>query len=307
MNKPNLTRICLSCNVEKPLSAFLQIAGASGTHYGNICAQCRGASSTSKIIFTTDEKQGGGTGARIGAKQKIQMDLTKKAILETQKETEIKEDKNKQEQFIKETETKSTRKENEKKHHQSFLDTKKQTHSQNVDKKASEKTALKSRIEEAQSAEKAEHQATFNKQEGAQQEIRMTTTDLSVPFLDPQFAEIRFHGPLFNMFKDGVLSGASAIKKQQINQTVKTVEKLYNEKANKAESNEQKPRNTQGDTTEKKPTEQKIIENKDSSTIKNKQSTLQTFKPVEKPVEKLPQENKDPLIEILEKTFGPLR
>lgn len=41
MNKPDatLTKICSSCGQRKPLSAFLQLAGAHG--YGNICSACR--------------------------------------------------------------------------------------------------------------------------------------------------------------------------------------------------------------------------------------------------------------------------
>jgi hypothetical protein len=43
MNKPtpNLTKTCSICGLQKPLTAFLQLAGKQGTIYGDVCGSCR--------------------------------------------------------------------------------------------------------------------------------------------------------------------------------------------------------------------------------------------------------------------------
>ena len=79
MSKPNLslTKTCSSCGQQKPLSAFLQLAGAKGSMYGNICASCR------KTVATqghkeTDEGTTRKADHRIGSEEKVHGDIKKK-------------------------------------------------------------------------------------------------------------------------------------------------------------------------------------------------------------------------------------
>jgi|SRR5579862_1954069 len=48
----SITRTCSSCGQQKPLAAFLQLAGAQGGMYGSICSTCRKAGNISN---TTDK------------------------------------------------------------------------------------------------------------------------------------------------------------------------------------------------------------------------------------------------------------
>lgn len=83
MSKPThqMTRLCMVCGIKKPLATFLQIAGARGTTYGNICSACRAEAKNKLNIPTTpqedDEERSGGFGLRIDSKAKIQQDIEK--------------------------------------------------------------------------------------------------------------------------------------------------------------------------------------------------------------------------------------
>lgn len=77
-NREFLTRTCIVCSVEKPLSAFLQITGKQGTVYGAICFSCRSAGKTEKAKPHDDERSSTSSGMRIGAKQRLEIEQKQK-------------------------------------------------------------------------------------------------------------------------------------------------------------------------------------------------------------------------------------
>jgi len=83
-----LTRICSSCGVQKPLSAFLQLGGTQGTTYGTICSDCRRSVLAPKQPPSQKEgDESTKSGFRIGAKAKITADLEKKRQFQDLKES----------------------------------------------------------------------------------------------------------------------------------------------------------------------------------------------------------------------------
>ncbi len=243
MNKPGqLTRVCSSCGVQKPLSAFLQLSSGQGTTYGTVCADCRRTVIEPKQPKTT--KDSGDTGDsnssstsfrfRLDAKAKITAELEKKRISQHIKD-EYEEETKKRDLDKVEKEVQTEHKEKEAKDHRKFyIETKKQgfladtkksvaikqttRYRETLDKKTSQQVDERTRAIEAKELE-----------DEIEQELHLTTVDLANQFYDPQFAEIRHHSSLFVQFKQWLgssspLGRANAIKamemlqkKEQIN------------------------------------------------------------------------------------------
>lgn len=84
----NLTRNCLICAQKKPLAAFLQITGAKGTTYGNVCSDCRSKYKDQKGTASSDEDASrGSAGVRIDSKTRVYADIKQKEELKQTKET----------------------------------------------------------------------------------------------------------------------------------------------------------------------------------------------------------------------------
>ena len=70
INSP--TKTCSSCGLKKPLSAFIQVSGPQGRHYGNICATCRSKDAKDKGSSSPfDEVSDLKLKLRIGAKERV--------------------------------------------------------------------------------------------------------------------------------------------------------------------------------------------------------------------------------------------
>jgi hypothetical protein len=124
MTKNQLSKTCINCGLQKPLTAYLQIAGAEGSTYGNICSTCRGSGLGKKVTLPVMEdtsSSSSSTGLKIDAKSKIHADLEKKAVIEKRQE----EDKKEREKLdLKNTileERKNLKQEMEDKHRKEFL------------------------------------------------------------------------------------------------------------------------------------------------------------------------------------------
>jgi hypothetical protein len=125
MTKNQLSKVCINCSLQKPLTAYLQITGPQGSTYGNICSTCRGSGLGKKVTIPVHEDTGSSsssTGLKIDAKAKLQADLEKKEALEKRKEAEKKE----REELDKKNEAqenrKTAKKEKEEKHRQEFIE-----------------------------------------------------------------------------------------------------------------------------------------------------------------------------------------
>ena len=126
MNKPNhaLTKTCMSCGLQKPLSAFLQFSTTQGATYGNICVTCRKSQQTQPKQHEDSEEKTRREigGSKIRASERLAGEVDKKQRhekLETlYKEEEKKDEKQKLERTLK-TET---RVKSERSHRESYLE-----------------------------------------------------------------------------------------------------------------------------------------------------------------------------------------
>jgi hypothetical protein len=125
MTKNQLSKVCINCSLQKPLTAYLQITGPQGSTYGNICSTCRGSGLGKKVVIPVHEDTGSSsssTGLKIDAKAKLQADLEKKEVLEKRRE----EDKIEREELEKKNtaqeERKNAKLEQEDKHRKEFIE-----------------------------------------------------------------------------------------------------------------------------------------------------------------------------------------
>lgn len=70
--KRGLLKICSICGQQKPLSAFLQLAGTRGGSYGNVCATCRSAGLDKPIAKEVEDHSQTTSGLEIDAKTVLQ-------------------------------------------------------------------------------------------------------------------------------------------------------------------------------------------------------------------------------------------
>lgn len=83
LNK-TLLKTCASCGKQKPLAAFLQLSGAEGATYGNICSACR----KTNLEKSAAEKEDAGTrretgGTRFTSEVRAKTEADKKELFET--------------------------------------------------------------------------------------------------------------------------------------------------------------------------------------------------------------------------------
>lgn len=74
---PILTKTCSSCGLQKPLSAFLEMAGPQGTTYGNICASCRKSNREKAASKKADDDSTSKTGFNIDSEEKTKSEQDK--------------------------------------------------------------------------------------------------------------------------------------------------------------------------------------------------------------------------------------
>lgn len=206
-----LTRVCLSCGLDKPLAAFLQITGTQGTVYGNICSTCRSNQARTKVNTPQlDEEAAGSSGLKIDSKtrfkmEKIQLELDQKKHQEKLDHTE------KRDKQALEKSTSIDIKEKAERYHRKEIETKKQTKFLSDKKQStpSEKTFI---IDQQKPSETA-----------AQEEVlKQSAIDTSQLYLDSQHGELKFQSEIFKRFKDWLGNSAN----------FRTIERLYHRKEN---------------------------------------------------------------------------
>lgn len=205
MDKHSLTRTCIACGLDKPLAAFLQLTGAQGTVYGSICSTCRALSKKEKAEFNEDEQSGGGSsGLRIDSKRKVKMDQDKKEFSKKTEELFIEEAK--QDDELKKDKLDRTEKkyQTEKEHRITYIDSKKQRFLSYQDKKS--QSALAKKRQDTQLI--TDYYQTIEAQTVEQSydtEVKTKATDLSTPFIDPQFGQLPQQNPVFQKMKSAPL------------------------------------------------------------------------------------------------------
>ncbi len=78
-----LTRSCVVCGLEKPLSAFLQLGNKKGAIYGTICGACRGSGLKEKVAHE-DDASSTSAGMRIRAKERVDIIKQQKSDFQEQ-------------------------------------------------------------------------------------------------------------------------------------------------------------------------------------------------------------------------------
>jgi hypothetical protein len=121
-----LMKTCNSCGLQKPLTAFLEVAGPEGTTYGNICASCRKAH-IDKLAKPKEPEDSttSNTGLRIDNKSKVQEEKEKKEFYKQIEEDYVDEREKLSEKQVKQENKKLNIAAEEKKHREekrSFLD-----------------------------------------------------------------------------------------------------------------------------------------------------------------------------------------
>lgn len=124
MGKPNLTKTCSNCGLQKPLSAFLQLAGSQGTTYGNICADCRKAKAGQKAETPKqpEESTSSSSGLKIDSKAKVHREITDKKQHQDIEELYEEEREKLEEKKEKLTQKAEIKEKDEKEHRKSYLE-----------------------------------------------------------------------------------------------------------------------------------------------------------------------------------------
>jgi hypothetical protein len=200
-----LSKSCLSCGLQKPLSAFLQITGPEGSSYGNICSTCRGSGLGKKItiVEVDDDHVSSSTGLKIDGKAKQQIDRVKKLKAEEKVAVEHKEELKDENEKQEKSERKEIKASEEKKHRENFIDVKKKESFLNYQSKkpadSVTKTAQQKQLNQAHSSDLDRLAQTDieNKQAGAKSEDLAKNVDLGNTFVDTVTGEIKYHSAEF--------------------------------------------------------------------------------------------------------------
>ena len=200
MKPTQLTRTCPVCGLEKPLSAFLQMTGAQGTTYGMVCATCRSEGKTLKSNTTAEDPTGNSpAGQRIGTKERIFATREEGQRLKNIKDLFIKETKKHSELSAKKFE-KIAAEAKAKEDHREQLNQQKFLGKKSPEKDKKPPTAKDQGVEK------------IRQEEILRQEAQIAAWDLSVPFLDPQSAQIKYQGETFLQFSTWLGSDAPMVK-----------------------------------------------------------------------------------------------
>ena len=182
MGKPDhspLMKTCSVCGLQKPLAAFLQYAGKSGAHYGNICSTCRKAEAE-KAQKPKVEEEGttSKTGRTIDAKARVEAEAEKR---KDQKEVSEEYYEEREEKDVAKTEKAekiiSIEKE-EKKHRDSFLDRSYVTKKEAVTKSVTAQRAEEG-VKQAAVREEGAKKAETNKNEDIAKNIQAGGTTIT--------------------------------------------------------------------------------------------------------------------------------
>lgn len=173
----SLVKTCSNCGLQKPLSAFMQIAGPEGTTYGNICSSCRKTvMERAAKIPEPDESSSSTSGFKVDSKAKVRGDVDKKELRHKVEEQYHEERDKKAEQFIRVVQKGEKLEKEEKTRRESFLD-KRPVSDKNKPGK--------------------EPQNIYVEQAAKEQQ-----TDFTSPFIDTQIAKIKHtQSSTFNQFK----------------------------------------------------------------------------------------------------------
>lgn len=200
MNKPtqpNLTKTCVNCGQQKPLTAFLEMSGTQGTAYGNVCSSCRKTALEAMERRKKTEAEGSTTsetGHKIDSKTKIH-DAIDKREKSQQVEEEYHKERDLEEKVIDTViEKKQIAEQKEKKHRKDFLDKPRV--------KPVEKPASTNKTHEGVIAERTalHNESSTQEKLAAREEDKKTKHDYTVAYQGQKF-DLRFQSSVFKQFR----------------------------------------------------------------------------------------------------------
>lgn len=189
----HLTKNCISCGQQKPLTAFLELTSDKGTQYGNVCSSCRRAhlekERANKELEESGTKSDAG-GARMRAEERL--------VIERQKQEQhdqIEEEYKEERKELREEEQAARHKSDE------------LQHTENATRESIRKQTLFTRPI-TQHADRA----VQTKERYIEERKKHINTD--APMLDTQFAgQIKAHNPMIREIASRMFGG-SALGKQ---------------------------------------------------------------------------------------------
>lgn len=194
-----LSKTCIVCGIQKPLAAFLQMTGAQGTIYGNVCTACRGVNAKSNETVALKEDDHGSTssGLRIDSTARNLAEIKEKKF-ETEKDELKREDREKRDKLQHDrTELIDKRQEAEKDHRYNYIEIRqKQGFLSWQEKKTAEKQITKQLQQKKTTIERLHDTLEHQKVVAAKEDMRLNTLDLSAPILGTGY-EMRFRSSIF--------------------------------------------------------------------------------------------------------------
>ena len=177
----NLTKTCSGCGLQKPLTAFLEVAGPQGASYGNLCADCRKAQMDKAVAAPKEPEESttSRTGHRIGAKERMQVETDHKELFKKTEDLYHEGREKEAEQQAKQHERKADFTTKEKRHREDYLQ--KRTYSQNTIQAEAQRItearqkALEQEAKETHNAEHTQMQEQATLAEQKEKEIKMDT------------------------------------------------------------------------------------------------------------------------------------
>lgn len=182
-----LTKTCSQCGLQKPLSAFLQLAGPEGATYGNLCASCRKAGVDEGLPHQDhEETTSSSSGFKIDSKSKIAEDIGKQEGLKQTEETYYQEREKNEEKSKSIFTQKEEIKKQEKKQREKYL---KSRSFLSVSQRPKDQRAIDKLAQERAAQQNSQLEHTQKQQLAIQEEQKQNEFDLRTgPFIDTQIA-----------------------------------------------------------------------------------------------------------------------
>jgi hypothetical protein len=222
-NRP-LTKTCSSCGLKKPISAFLQLAGAQSATYGNICASCRKANLDKPTHKETDEGTVRDADHRIGAEEKLHGDLGKKLEHQRIEDLYVKEQEKDEKQQLQQTQKDESMAADAKMHRKNYLEKRSFLNTTAKTADSTRTTSTRQQIErQARIAHGLDHAS--KQEQAAREEQKQTEIDLSSPFEDTLISgKEKFKGDAIKRFA-ALIGANSPFARTLAQQTQKTEKK----------------------------------------------------------------------------------
>lgn len=220
-NHPSLTKTCINCGLQKPLSAFLEMSGAEGTAYGNICSSCRKTALEEMERRKKTDAEGSSTsesGKKIDGKMKVQTTADNREAINRTNEDYHAERKLDEEILENKQQIDLKKESSQKKHHKDFLQ-KSSFLGSNAKTTSKSTAAQQQQANVAQGNEKAANQTLQHKEERIMKEY-----DSSVAHQGDQTGQLKFkrgYNQALMNFLDRITSAPIA---KTVNQTNKAAE-----------------------------------------------------------------------------------